>query len=382
MKRVQIHEFLRPGKAALLLDVRSPGEYNHAHIPGAVSLPLFTDEERRVVGTAYKQDSREAAIKIGLDYFGPKMRRMVEEVEKLMGNEQPAISNGADCRLPAARCVFLYCWRGGMRSGAVAWLLTLYGFDVTVLAGGYKAFRNHVLTSFEQPYAFKILGGYTGSGKTELLQQLKDAGETIIDLEGLAVHKGSAFGNIGMPPQPTQEMFENLLSCELLKVSGQWSVVNTAAEGSSLTTHRSSLTIWLEDESQRIGSVNIPAALWQTMRTSPVYFLDIPFEERLKRITEQYSVCDRERLADGIGRIRKRLGPLQTKTALQLLADDKARECFGILLHYYDKHYAKGLINRENLSALLTTVSCNTVTPLNAAAVLEAQHTEQPWKKK
>lgn len=373
MKRVQINEFLQPGKNALLLDVRSPGEYDHAHIPGAVSLPLFTDEERKVVGTAYKQASREAAIKTGLDYFGPKMRGMVEEVESLISNKQQATGKDENCPLPSANGVFIYCWRGGMRSGAVAWLLNLYGFDVTVLAGGYKAFRNHVLTSFERPYAFKILGGYTGSGKTELLQQLKAAGEKIIDLEALAVHKGSAFGNISMPPQPTQEMFENHLSRELQAISHKQAAGEATTNSARQTPNDS---IWLEDESQRIGSVNIPAAFWQTMRTSPVCFLDIPFEERLKRITEEYSVCDKESLANAIGRIKKRLGPLQTKTALQLLAEGNIKECFGILLHYYDKHYTKGLTNRENLSALLTTVSCNTVTPQNAAAVLEAQYTE------
>ena len=174
MRRVLIEEFLQGCQKAILLDVRSPGEYNHAHIPGAINLPLFTDEERKVVGTTYKQNSRQAAIKIGLDYFGPKMRGMVEEVERLVQSRKVATEKEtADPELSTDNSVFVYCWRGGMRSGAVAWLLNLYGFNVTVLAGGYKTYRNHVLKSFEQPYNFKILGGYTGSGKTEILQQLK-----------------------------------------------------------------------------------------------------------------------------------------------------------------------------------------------------------------
>jgi tRNA 2-selenouridine synthase len=262
---------------ALLLDVRSPAEYNHAHIPGAISFPLFTDEERKVVGTTYKQVSRQAAIKIGLDYFGPKMRPMVEEVEALLSKGQQEKSNGSNC-------IFLYCWRGGMRSGAVAWLLNLYGFNVTVLNGGYKAFRNHVLKTFEQPYDFKILGGYTGSGKTEVLQELKVMGEKVICLESVASHKGSAFGNINMPPQPTQEMFENLLSYELRAVSCEQEERNLQPRTSNL--EQPNPFIWLEDESQRIGTVNLPNALWQAMRTSPLYFLEIPFEERLKHITE------------------------------------------------------------------------------------------------
>jgi tRNA 2-selenouridine synthase len=196
IRRHPVSEFLQLARGQLVLDVRSPGEFNHAFMPGALPLPLFSDEERKEVGTAYKQVSREQAIKIGLDAFGPKMRRMVEEVE------EKAAARG----LPAKCPVYLYCWRGGMRSGAVAWLLDLYGFEVHVLAGGYKAFRNYVLDTFTLELPYHILGGYTGSGKTELLHRLKELGETVVDLEGLAGHKGSAFGNIDRLPQPTQEM--------------------------------------------------------------------------------------------------------------------------------------------------------------------------------
>lgn len=346
-----------------MLDVRSPGEYNHAHMPGAVSLPLFTNEERAIVGTAYKQQSREQAIKEGLVFFGPKMRPMVEEVERILdcspdsyrgqiadsekpgGEGQSTIAN----RLPIAigTEIFIYCWRGGMRSGAVAWLLDLYGFKVNVLNGGYKAYRNHVLQTLAAPWKLKILGGYTGSGKTELLQELARRGEAVVDLEGIANHKGSAFGNIGMPPQPTQEAFENALALELEK----WG------------TER---TIWMEDESQRIGLVNIPAPLWETMRVSPVVFLDIPFEERLRHIVEEYGVLDRQRLADAITRISKRLGGLETKIALESLEYGNVEACFSVLLKYYDKRYGKGLLNRENLSSLLTKIDCTTVQPQNA----------------
>lgn len=365
MKRVAINEFLQGTKNAVLLDVRSPAEYNHAHIPGAVSLPLFNDEERAVVGTEYKQVSRQAAIKIGLDYFGPKMRAMVERVEKLIVDRCSFDDNKTNNRQQTTGNVFVYCWRGGMRSGAVAWLLNLYGFDVTVLIGGYKAFRNRVLKSFEQPYAFKILGGYTGSGKTEILQRLKENGEKVICLESLASHKGSAFGNINMPPQPAQEMFENLLGMQLEFLNIQQSTVNDIKE--------QAFTIWLEDESQRIGTINIPAAIWKTMRSSPVYFLDIPFEERLKHIAEEYSLCSKESLADAIERIKKRLGGLETKNALQFLEDGNFTECFCILLSYYDKFYLKGLLNREELSSLLTKIRCETVTEENAALLSQAQ---------
>ena len=335
IEKIHIEQFLELAKQHPVLDVRSPGEYKHAHIPGACSLPLFTDEERKIVGTAYKQENREQAIKLGLDFFGVKMRKMVEEVEQLSSN---------------SKTVLVHCWRGGMRSAGVAWLLDLYGFKVFTLAGGYKKYRNYVLDTFRLPFQFNILGGYTGSGKTELLKALKERGEKVIDLEGIANHKGSAFGNIGMPPQPGQEMFENLLSKELRK---------------SLVSQPES-PVWLEDESQRIGLVNIPGELWKTMRQSPVYFLDIPFEERLKHIVQEYGQLAPEKLADAIGRISQKLGNLNAKTAILLLNEGKITESFDILLKYYDKHYFKSLHNREGINSLLQTVDCKSVTPENA----------------
>jgi tRNA 2-selenouridine synthase len=371
IQRLSIIDFLQRSKNALLLDVRSPGEYHHAHIPGAYSLPLFSDEERKVVGTTYKQQSREQAIKVGLDYFGPIMRKMVEEVETI-GNKQLAIGNepGTKNQKPE---IFVYCWRGGMRSAGVAWLLDLYGFKVCTLAGGYKAFRNHVLQIFNQPFKFRILGGYTGSGKTEVLHQLEKLGEQTVDLEGIACHKGSAFGAFNMPKPPTQEMFENLLAIRLEEVKRQKAKgKNASAEGDSrLTTHDS--TIWLEDESQRIGNLNLPGALWETMRKSPILFLDIDFDKRLNHIVEEYGACDKATLIGCVERISKRLGGLDAKNTIAFLEEGNIPEAFRILLRYYDKFYLKGLHNRENLPALLTKVVCENVDPGNAAVISKYQ---------
>ena len=158
---------------------------------------------------------------------------MVEQAESIVSSS-------------ASRTLLVHCWRGGMRSGGVAWLLDLYGFKVHALLGGYKSFRRWVLSQFEKEYPLRLVGGYTGSGKTDLLVALHDKGEAVLDLEGLAHHKGSAFGSIGQPDQPGQEQFENKLALSLRTAS------KTQPE-----------RIWVEDESQRIGRVNVPHLFWQ-----------------------------------------------------------------------------------------------------------------------
>jgi tRNA 2-selenouridine synthase len=320
IKKIEINTFLGFAKDSLVLDVRSPDEHIHAHIPNAYNLPLFSNEERKVVGTAYKQESKERAIKIGLDYFGPKMRRMVEEVEGLLKNE--------------TKKILVHCWRGGMRSGGVAWLLDLYGFDVYQLDGGYKAYRNWVVQQFEKPYVFKILGGNTGSGKTYLLNELKNYNIQVVDLEAIARHKGSALGGINQPTQPSQEMFENILAAKL-------------------SDNNLALDIWLEDESQRIGNLNIPNLIWNNMKESELYYLTVPFQERLNFLVREYGDLPKIEIYNAVLRIQKRLGGLETKNTLRYLEEDNFYECFRILLKYYDKYYERGLSKKENGSVII-----------------------------
>ena len=359
IEKILIDQFIQMSEKYPVFDVRSPGEFAHAHIPGAYSLPLFSDDERKVVGTTYKQQSREAAIKIGLDFFGPRMRSVVDQVENIC-HQFPYKD------IQTRKQVLVHCWRGGMRSAAIAWLLDLYGFRVTTLAGGYKQFRNFVLTLFGNPFSFRILGGYTGSGKTEVLKELRRLGEPVIDLEAIAHHKGSAFGAINEPPQPSQEMFENKLAYRLYFTFGLSSGNGT----SGMQT-----PVWLEDESQRIGNVNIPQQFWNTMRKSEVYFLDIPFEQRLDHLVEGYGNLDKEQMLNAIVRIRKRLGGLETKTAVNFLIEENMRESFRVLLTYYDKQYLKGLSNRENHDQLVTKIACSKVDAAINAGKL--QHMKQ-----
>lgn len=343
-EKIHTETFLQLAQSFPVLDVRSPGEYLHAHIPRAVSFPLFSDEERKQVGTTYKQVSREDAIKIGLDYFGPKMRSMVEMAESLTA------------ALPGTqKTVLVHCWRGGMRSAAIAWLLDLYGFKVYLLQGGYKAYRQWVIAHWTKDYPFHIIGGYTGSGKTYVLNALRSYNQPVLDLEALATHKGSAFGAIKDEKQPTQEMFENLLAAEL-------ELLQTTTDGQP---------VWVEDESQRIGDVNIPPLLWQCFRNKPLYFLDMPFGERLQHIITDYGRIDKEILINAIVRIQKRLGPLETRTAINCLLENDIDGCFTQLLRYYDKQYEKALNTRGDLPALMQKIACSQVQPdVNARKIL------------
>lgn len=361
--RISIEEFLSLAQTHPVLDVRSPGEFGHAHIPGAHSLPLFSDEERKVVGTAYKQESQQKAIKLGLEFYGVKMVKMVEEVEALLQTKNNAKEFKRDQQV-----VLVHCWRGGMRSAGVAWLLDLYGFKVYTLAGGYKAYRNWVLAQFAVPYPINIVGGFTGSGKTEALQALAKKKESVIDLEGLAHHKGSAFGSLGQPAQPTQEMFENVLAAALKKTVTEWQLAENQQHNPVL---------WLEDESQRIGEVNLPAAFFKQMRDKQIYFLDIPFEERLRFITEHYGKFEKALLVNAVIRIKKRLGGLETKNAVNFLIEDNIKDCFAILLTYYDKFYLKSLQNRENFSSLFNKIELATVSAEETATALLKYYTSR-----
>jgi len=368
--KIDVETFLSFGFQYPVLDVRSEGEYQHAHIPGAVSVPLFNNEERKIVGTAYKQESKQKAIKLGLAIFGRKMVQLVETVESLLHQLN---SNSKT----AAKAIVVHCWRGGMRSGGVAWLLDLYGFRVFTIIGGYKAYRRWSLQQLEKEYRLHVVGGFTGSNKTNVLHELKKLHHAVIDLENLARHKGSAFGNIEMIPQPSQEMFENLLALELKKAEDSGKLTDDRNELPSTVNNQLPIPIWLEDESQRIGLVTIPNAFYKLMRSQPVYFLEVPFELRLQHIIAGYGKADKKELINAIIRIQKRLGGLETKMAVNYLLEDNVKESFSILLKYYDKQYLKGLNSRENVNDPLLKLECATVDPVKNARCIIAKQLEK-----
>ncbi len=192
--------FLEKGQNCPILDVRSPDEYNRGHIPGARSLPLFNNEERSAVGTLYLQKGSKEAMLKGLELVGPKMKEFVIQASGLSRDGELA----------------LYCWRGGMRSNSMAWLFNTSGIKSHTLDGGYKSWRRHIHGFFGQPVPnLVVIGGMTGTGKTEILEEIERKGGQVVHLERLARHKGSVFGHLGMPAQPSTEQFENELYTSL-----------------------------------------------------------------------------------------------------------------------------------------------------------------------
>lgn len=334
---IAIDEFMALRERLPVFDVRTPAEFAKGHMPGACNLPLFSDEERALVGTTYHRAGREAAMLEGLSYAGPKMRRLVEAVREVT----------------AEKTLLLHCWRGGMRSSGVGWLLNQVGYDVFLLKGGYKAYRNWALQTFAIPRKIVILSGRTGSGKSEILENLREMGEQVIDLEALACHKGSSFGSLGEPPQPPQQQFENELAF-------QW----RAADPSRL--------LWLEDESQKIGSRMLPQPLWAQMRAAPVLFLDMPLELRVERLLQEYGSCDPAGLREATERLRERMGGLHTQKALEALEKGDLAGSIEILLrHYYDKTYRHGLSKRDP-AAIFRVETAAAAARANAEKVLEA----------
>ncbi len=307
---LDIEKFLARAGRVTVVDVRSPGEFAHAHIPGAVSVPLFSDAERAEVGTAYVREGRRPAVSLGLSFVGPRMAEL--------GARLTALADAAEGEL------LIHCWRGGMRSASVAWLAGSLGIRAATLDGGYKSFRRWVIDSTGRGQHINVVAGLTGTGKTRVLQALAARGENVIDLEKLAHHKGSAFGDLGEAPQPTQEHFENELAMA-------WRATRTDAP------------VWLEDESRTIGRCSVPDALWQAKQAGRFHVIDVPDEERLTHLCEVYSGHPPEVIAARIECIRKRLGGDRTTTAIESVRAGDFKSACNLVLAYYDRTYREAI---------------------------------------
>ncbi len=313
-------DFLQKAETLPVVDVRSPGEYLQGHIPGAVNIPLFSNEERAQVGTTYKQVSQEEALLLGLELVGPKMADFVRASKLLAPKKE----------------ILVHCWRGGMRSGSFGLLLETAGMKVSTLVGGYKAFRNEVLIGFEHRQSIVILGGKTGSGKTEILHELRELGEQVIDLEGLAHHKGSSYGAIGQLPQPSTEHFEN-------RIYAQWRQLDPARR------------VWVEDESRTVGRCLIPEKMWDQMHAAPLVLVDMDKSTRIKRLVREYAGFDEDILQEATDRIKKRLGGHHHTAALAALAEKDFVTATDIALTYYDKAYQHGVGERNVIQVEATS---------------------------
>jgi tRNA 2-selenouridine synthase len=306
--------FLSESTVLPVIDVRSPGEYAQGHIPGAFSIPLFDNGERAIVGTIYKNSGRDAAILKGISIATPKIPLYLQDLRKAV--------NG--------RKILVHCWRGGMRSEHMAALFEKEGYEAGVLTGGYKAYRRFVRASLGRPAVVIVIGGYTGSGKTEVLRGISELGCQAIDLEGLACHKGSAFGALGQAPQPTNEQFEN----NLYKI---WSAFDL------------SLPVWMEDESRMIGRVTLPDPVVEMIDRGILVRLEVPKEIRARRIVSEYAGFDANLLAEAVNRISERLGGARTTEALEAIGSGAFDRAAFNMLTYYDKAYNFAIDRRPHV---------------------------------
>jgi tRNA 2-selenouridine synthase len=316
MRVFEIEEFLLNYKLspkAVLVDTRSTSEFLKASIPGAVSLPLLDNESRAIIGTIYKKEGREAAVLKGFELEGPRFHEKIRRALDLAPQKE----------------VFIYCWRGGMRSNIMAWLLQMVGFKVTLLKGGYKTFRHWVLKQFEIERKIIVLGGKTGSGKTYILGELQRLGEQVVDLEAIANHRGSAFGSLGKGPQPSQEYFENLLASQLFELDPN-------------------VQVWMENESRLIGKVRIPNSIYDFICRSLLIDIDVPILVRKKIILDEYGQFPVADLIEKTELLSKRMGPQNVKAAVIALTDNNFDEWLNLMLSYYDKTYGRNSIEDKN----------------------------------
>jgi tRNA 2-selenouridine synthase len=336
LKKINVSKFLELSEIIPIADVRSSSEFSFGHIPGAVNIPLFDDDEREAVGIKYKKEGRIPAILEGLKYTGPAMSSKLKQALKIAKNGK----------------LLIHCWRGGMRSEAMAWLFSLGDIETEVLDGGYKSYRHHILDNLSEKRKMIVLGGMTGSSKTCILKYLNKMGQQVLDLEGLANHKGSAFGALGQLPQPSTEQFANMLFNE-------WKQLNK------------NLPFWIEDESRNIGSIFMPERFYLNMQDAPSIILIMDVKIRLPRLISEYSTYPSVSLKASITKISKRLGGDKTREAIKAIEMDDFAKAIEIALYYYDKTYLYGLKGKNSKNIIYIKTDSDDI-ETNTLKILEA----------
>ncbi len=307
-----------------IIDVRSPSEYSQGHWPGAINIPLFTNSEREIIGRSYKKESRIKAIFNGLKVTLPKTQKLLEFIQ------QKTDKNGEK-----NKSLRIYCWRGGMRSSAFAWLVRTIGIKTYLLKGGYKSYRKWVLNQFEADLPIRLIGGKTGTRKTDLLNYINNKNIYVIDLEGIANHRGSSFGSLGMERQPSNQQFENILAELLDEFRGS-----------------NAIEIWIEAESSNLGKCRIPNSLYTKMKKAPILEIVKTKSERIENLVNVYSQNSQNELEEAVKRISKRLGPQRTKEALVSIKKKEWAKACEAMLDYYDRCYEYELEKTKNITSI------------------------------
>lgn len=288
------------------IDVRSPGEFAEGSVPGAVNVPLFDNEERAQIGTIYKQQSVDAAKDRGLEIVSRKLPAFIRELQELPGRKA------------------FFCWRGGMRSKTASTLLSILGGRIYRIQGGFRAYRSWVvetLEAYELKQPLIVLNGLTGTGKTNILRSLREKGYPVLDLEGLAAHRGSIFGGVGLEPR-NQRTFDALLVHELIRL-------------------RRSPYILMEGESRRVGKAVLPEFLVEAKERAPQLYLELPIEARVTNIVADYEPERfKAQCVEAFERIERKIHTPAAKDIRDALARDDFRTAVrGLLDYYYDPRY-------------------------------------------
>ncbi len=301
-------------KSYVLIDVRTPKEYIESTIPGAINIPVLLDEERVMVGTAYKKESPEKAKQMGVEAISKRLGDITKEISELAKKYDEIV---------------FFCARGGMRSGSMTSFFKSMGYKTARLSGGYKSYRTFVIEDFEnvvKGLTLITLHGKTGTGKTKILNELSNRGIETIDLEGMAKNRGSHFGHIGIPQDRSQKTFESLLY--------------------DAVKHRKSDVIVIEGESRKIGPIHIPEPFWDTMKVGVKILVEGPVEMRLDIIMEDYTGIDelKENLLEVAGKLKRYMDGNAYSKFIELVEVGDIREAAKIMMiEYYDPMYNKSL---------------------------------------
>jgi len=316
-------EELNSLKKVVIVDVRSPCEFAEEHIPNAINVPLFTDVERETIGTIYALEGEAVARRQGLKLISPKIPELIDEIMSKRVGSTPVV---------------VHCWRGGLRSESVVSLLSIIGFDCWRLTGGYKAWRKEMLSEFDDdPYALTmvVLHGHTGTGKTEILGKLKEMGQSVLDLEGIANHRGSVFGALGLGPQPTQKNFDAAI----------WEAVHSFSPG----------LVFVEAEGKKIGRLLLPKFVFDRIQYGNRVLVEGSLGARCQRIVRDYtegskrlSSAAKQQAMQSLDVIKERLGGQKLAEVKRLAEVNDFSSVVAILLaDYYDPLYSKGIANNQ-----------------------------------